>query len=367
MATEDFTGYAETDSGTDITVTTDKCDVSTMAANAVSHVSKDKTANHFGDFEHLFKVVFTALDSSLAAAGVWAVCDAPGTVASLDTSNKAILAFISSQSLYLIDYAVDNSDYGTMPVGDDYYFNVERAGEVATLKFYNDAGRTDLRDTLEIVCGVDTYRYVQGAYSRGHATRTATMTYTVEDLDLQEAAGTTVTPSVVALTTSLFAPVLKFGIIPGLLSLSDTEYAPVLKFGIIPSTLALSLTEYAPVLKFGIIPSTLALSLTEYIPVLKFGIIPSTLALSLTELVPVLKFGIIPDVLALILTEYAPTIGVSGAGETVTPETLALILSMFAPYLVTKDSIIAETGRYGIQPTTTYGSDVARTGRYGGE
>lgn len=194
--------------------------------------------------------------------------------------------------------------------------------------------------------------------------------------------GTTVTPGVIALNDTEYIPVLKhniitgtlaqtltpsnavtgYGFIPTTLSLTDSEFAPVLKEELTPTTLTLSATKYAPVLKLNIITGLLTLTLSEYSPVLKFTVTPSTLALLGTTYASVLKLKVIPSTLTFNLTKYIPSII---EGEIVTPEILALILSLLIPSIVTADSIIAETGRYGEQPAMESGEAMGKTTRYG--
>ena len=222
------------------------------------------------------------------------------------------------------------------------------------------------------------------------------------------AGGTTVTPDVISLNNTHYIPILKFGITPVTLSLSDTEYSSVLKFGIIPSTLSLNDTEYIPVLVSGIVVGLVALNMAKNIPILKFGIIPGVLSLSdteyasiisvgaiitpsalsliLTEYTPIIQHKIIigkldiatstyipildtkitPDLLEFLLTKYIPIINIGEASGLVTPTALTLMLSFYAPSIVTKDSILAITGRYGIEPDTTWLDSISKSGRYGG-
>lgn len=124
---------------------------------------------------------------------------------------------------------------------------------------------------------------------------------------------------------------------PGVVALTTTKYVPVLNLGIIPGTLAQTTTTYAPVLKLGVIPSTASLTTTKYAPVLKLGIIPPTATLTTTKYVPVLKHGIVVGTAALVTVTFAPTVTVTtGEDITVTPGVLNLAIVTFAPTILTE-------------------------------
>lgn len=111
-------------------------------------------------------------------------------------------------------------------------------------------------------------------------------------------ADTLVTPSVLALITTTFAP-----------TVTATQNQLVT-----PSTLALTLTAFAPTVLTPrlVTPATLALVTATFAP---------------TVLAPRL---VTPSTLALTLTTFAPTV-TAGAGTVVTPGVLALVLTAFAP------------------------------------
>ena len=148
---------------------------------------------------------------------------------------------------------------------------------------------------------------------------------------IEAAAPTVVTPGVIALTLTKYAPIIKEVTTPATLALSDTEYVPVLKEVTTPTTLALILTEYAPVFGDGVVPATLALVITTYVPIIKEVVTPATLALNDTEYIPILKETTTPGVINLTLTTYAPSII---GGTAVTPGTVALTITEYAPSLI---------------------------------
>lgn len=95
-----------------------------------------------------------------------------------------------------------------------------------------------------------------------------------------------------------------------------------------PDVINLTLTTFAPVIQLAVIPPTTALTLTTFAPVKGDGVVPATLALSTSTFAPQVNLTIIPPTTALTLTTFAPDIGGS---ITVTPDTLALTLTAFAP------------------------------------
>ena len=54
MGLHDFTGDTEVDPGANLTVTTNKIDVSSMRRNVSDLVYSDDGIGHYSDFEHLF-------------------------------------------------------------------------------------------------------------------------------------------------------------------------------------------------------------------------------------------------------------------------------------------------------------------------
>lgn len=138
----------------------------------------------------------------------------------------------------------------------------------------------------------------------------------------------TVTPGVLALTLSGFAPAIKQGVVPSPLALTLTGFAPAMGLSVVPAQLGLTLTGFAPVLSQNIIPGVLALTLTGFAPVLPKVVIPAPLVLTLSGFAPVLQQAVVPSPLALTLTGFAPSIPVK-----VTPGVLALSLTGYAPLM----------------------------------
>lgn len=63
--------------------------------------------------------------------------------------------------------------------------------------------------------------------------------------------GTTVTPTVAALTLTTFAPTVSLTVTPSAASLTLSSFAPVVQVQVTPSAAALVLTAYAPTVRVG--------------------------------------------------------------------------------------------------------------------
>jgi hypothetical protein len=157
------------------------------------------------------------------------------------------------------------------------------------------------------------------------------------------ATNTTVTPGVLALTLTTFAPVVSAPrlVTPGVLALTLTTFAPAVTIGtlVTPPVLTLTLTTFAPTVTTTanqlVTPPVLALVLTTFAPVVSAPrlVTPGVAALILTTLVPTVTATInqlvTPGVAALILTRYAPTVTVN---RQITPGVATLTLTTYAGY-----------------------------------
>ena len=191
--TEDFTDYTEVDEGSDMTVTASKIAVSTMERGRNSYVDDSKGSDHFGNFEHLVKLVWTSRSDQYAKAAFWALHNGRHTLTSMGLYNEGLAVYMYTNgswhdTLTLTDYTNDNGD--TYDIGVDqlpktYYCTIERDGTTLTCKIYSDASRTNLLDTLSITCGTTAYEYVSGV-ANGVISGSMSLTFDVEDLDLQE-------------------------------------------------------------------------------------------------------------------------------------------------------------------------------------
>jgi hypothetical protein len=169
----------------------------------------------------------------------------------------------------------------------------------------------------------------------------------------QVVANTTVTPGVLALTLTTYAPTVtvtnNVQVTPGVLALTLTTYAPVVTVSdnkvMTPDPLALTLTTFAPTVTIApvagdvtVTPDTAALTITTYAPTVTISdnkiMTPDTLALTLATYAPAVTVSdhkiMTPDPAALTLSTYAPTVTISDNKE-MTPDTLALTLTTYAP------------------------------------
>ena|GEM_PF-6308124 len=195
---EDFTGYTETDPGSDFTVTTNKIAVAALPGNIDAYVYDDKGAAHFGNtFTHYFKLTVASMDSNLYH-GCWAVSnviddrddwygnDEACSVAMYATGGGFKPGMVSEEGSS-VDWCASIRAFAT-PI----YLTVERtANNAIQCRAYSDSGRTSLIDTMSSAIptagGDRAYRYAFGVVS-AHTSQANTATFDVEDLDLNEAA-----------------------------------------------------------------------------------------------------------------------------------------------------------------------------------
>lgn len=164
-----------------------------------------------------------------------------------------------------------------------------------------------------------------------------------------------VTPSVVSLSLSTFAPVVSAPqlVTPVTKSLSLTTFAPTVSAPrlLTPSVAALSLSTFAPSVNTPrlVMPSAASLNLTGFAPTVSTPrlVTPSTRSLSLTTFAPDVQVTtggdvvVIPQTKALTLTTFVPVVS---APRTVIPSTAQLVLSAFAP-VVQLPKLITPTTR----------------------
>jgi hypothetical protein len=188
---EDLTGYSETDSGSDITVTSTQISFDTMQRVANSWVSKDFGAGFFGDFEFDFEAEVTASSGADAYAGIFNIGNTDGTVQDMITAGAGhvVEAYYDGAdfTVNLYDIGTTNSDsmvLSTTSVMPQYYFTINRTSTTLTLYIYSDSGRTSLVDTLTVTCQSTTWRYLIPLASRDSA-GTTTITGYVKNLQYQ--------------------------------------------------------------------------------------------------------------------------------------------------------------------------------------
>ena len=194
MAVEDFTTYTEVDASNYFTVTSTKVTVTNILRSATGHwVFADKTAGHFGDFEHLITFNITAADLS-SNVGSYGINNGmndgePDWVAQNPNINISP-SRSSSTGGGIIRFIMRCCEGQTMDRYDanaatPYYCTVKRAGTAGTCKIYSDGARTNLLDTLSLVTSTTTMRYIHVACSTNDTAGGNISTYS-ENLDLQE-------------------------------------------------------------------------------------------------------------------------------------------------------------------------------------
>jgi len=195
---EDFSTYAEVDVNNDITRTVSRVTWDTMIRNIISHVSKDKDAGHFGDFEHLIDITITDVEAGDADSRSMALIYVVSNIVGRPKTSDGIMVYIIQETSLDDKFrftlqqttggVVDFTESGVNRNIGSFYLTMSRSGTTVTLKVYTDITRETLIETLSNAGGdATTYRYVQPLtsmnelndpddYSSGY----------VENLDLQE-------------------------------------------------------------------------------------------------------------------------------------------------------------------------------------
>ncbi len=199
MVYEDFTTYTEVDEDGDITVTTTKCNVITMRRDALSYVRDDKGVDHFSDFEHLI-TVYSGTGGLESGMAFWCLTNGANTFQQMIDGSDGLRFYEYNWNvggspdphIYLYDIANANSDVYDCAASTVYYCTIKRDGATLTAKIHSDAARTNLLDTLSVVCSTDAYRYVYAVQSRQFSTNPsyAISAYS-QDFNFQEAGAPT--------------------------------------------------------------------------------------------------------------------------------------------------------------------------------
>jgi len=207
---EDFTTYTEVDENADISVDdASQITVTSMNLYADSRVYDDKGASHFGDtFSHTFKWGKSTGNGAAAYGTFWA---AANTIADMQTwfasDHQAVFMFTYETSetvrIYDGEHNVDDTT-GVCDVGETHWFTVERtAANAIQCRIYSDEARTSLVDTISIaLTGERAYRYLYAVNSRNNDASASSVTFVLEDLDLNEAAAGTIVPHMMHLTAA---------------------------------------------------------------------------------------------------------------------------------------------------------------------
>ena len=190
---EDFTTYTEVDEGGDITVTSTKCDVSTMIRNVVSYVRKDMDANHFtGNFEHLITASVGTFDNN-AYIGWWGVSDGNSTYSDMKSGSDGygVGSYggggTANLELTSLEDGETYDEFTGGAEGSTWYLTIERSSTTLTCKIFSDAGRTLLEDTLTLTVTATAFRYIMAIFSADSDWNADHVgTGYSENLDLQE-------------------------------------------------------------------------------------------------------------------------------------------------------------------------------------
>ena len=167
---------------------------------------------------------------------------------------------------------------------------------------------------------------------------------------LHEVVNTTVTPGVLSLATTTFAPTVPVSnnqtAVPGVAALATSTFAPTVPVTAnqtaTPGTAALALSAFAPGVATPVVatPSTPALVLAPFAPAVTAPILttPGNLALALAGLAPTAAVSdnraVTPDPRTLALTAFAPAVGTPVVA---TPATAGLAATAFAPSVPVSD------------------------------
>jgi hypothetical protein len=158
-----------------------------MARTAISYVSKDYGASHFGNFEHLFEVNISASDND-GFAVLWSIANqANQTYQDLfDAADGfGLFHYDWSNALYLYNFDVSDWDVMSISVPYTYYLKAIRSGNSLSVLIYSDSNRTTLIDTITITVSSTSYRYLSVCGSRD-GTGVDTCSGYIQNLDLQE-------------------------------------------------------------------------------------------------------------------------------------------------------------------------------------
>lgn len=330
-----------------------------------------------------------------------------GTLSGTDTITVNFQAAVVAKSFnlwevpaasgYYADYAGGNSNSGagnptittaSIPVGDltigftgnEYGTAQTRTGDSDTTNgswsssMYTEGGSTGSGMNLGSQYKLQTTTGSTQTFNPTYATSTD---YVHAYVTFHEAAASvSVTPGVVNLATTLFAPVIGAGLVIPVSSLSLTTYEPTVTVAAAanpvlaePTTASLTTTAYAPTVTAGgtqlRTPPAASLATATFAPTVTAGgsqlRTPPVAALTLTTYAPtVTAIGTqlrTPPAAALALTTYAPTVTAGGV-QLRTPPAATLTTSTFAP-TVTAIGTQLRTPPAASLALTTYAPDVS--------
>ena len=193
MATENFTGYTEVDTGADLTVTASKADANDVLGNVDCYLYKDFTANHFDalDIDYEIYIEDPVVDLGFGGPGLANAVGTPGGTADWAATDPYAATFHHSNgSVYFRLMKGDDTGEDDYIASKDtlYYCTLSRAAgnDTVSLLIYSNSARTTLLDTLS-VSGFGTtkwrYCYAFAAFTSGMAREWDGY---VQNLDLNE-------------------------------------------------------------------------------------------------------------------------------------------------------------------------------------
>lgn len=194
MAFENFTTYTEVDE--EGTIQKNATTVwGSIDTNVDTYVYKDLGAGHFGNFEHLHENDVALIDPKgynglMFVWGVTNTVDDGGHWAAGMAIHYQYIGETHKYQITLADMPLwGNFEQWLNIAAKRYYFKTSRSGTTGTSLIYDDSGRTNLVKTLTCTVANTTYRYIYAMTSRDEGVAGIDISFEIEKLDLQEAAG----------------------------------------------------------------------------------------------------------------------------------------------------------------------------------
>ena len=163
MVFEDFVNdFNETDPDTELTVTTNKIEITGLNADGDAYVVKDGGANHYDtSLIHQFEITYSV---NSANAEVWAISDVNTGFTNFGADDIIMPVVLDEVDtafvIVLTDAQVENLDLAFVDFGK-YYITIERTATpntTATIRTGSHAGATEA--TLAITDSGDSRRYL---------------------------------------------------------------------------------------------------------------------------------------------------------------------------------------------------------------
>ena len=182
MGLEDYTTYTVVEENDPYSVVANAITVTNLSSGETSYIYKDFGAGNFGDV--LLGIDFESIGTASSASSAFLY-----TFGLSNALNDAVAQFVNNDdSIWVFTFIggggqraigltswngaqqTDNFLFAPNAWGVRHYQTFTRSGNSATLKIYDDSGRTNLVDTISIgSITVDTFRYLYAANSQGDA------------------------------------------------------------------------------------------------------------------------------------------------------------------------------------------------------